>query len=219
MPYQTIHHQMHSELYPTMPEAIVSEEMSTYDVDSNHVQVEKVIQKDGAVVKKILPILIKAEPDQEHITKESSIMTLYQPHLPPEVQPEQLLREEELHSYSEEATDDTEYLSDNKAQADETDSSAVESMVEELTKVDVHEFDEVDEASLKQAMQGYDNLRTLLPQLPVHEVPKLAETVLAIYTQLLPVPLTSMLTEMGPKEAIYSIIRNNVAEGTPVHQL
>ena len=81
MLYQTIHHQVCSELYPTMPKAIASEEMSTYDVDPNHIQVEKIIQKDGAVVKKILPILIKAEPDQEHTTKEPSIMTPYQPHL------------------------------------------------------------------------------------------------------------------------------------------
>ena len=77
MLYQTICHQMCSELYPTMPEAIASEEMSTYDVDPNHVQVEKVIQKDGAVVEKILPILIKGEPNQEHTTKEPSIMTPY----------------------------------------------------------------------------------------------------------------------------------------------
>ena len=151
----------------------------------NHVQVEKVIQKDGAAVKKILPILIKAEPDQEHTTKEPSIMTLYQPHLPPKAQPEQLLHEEELQSYSEEATDDAEYLSDDKTQVAETDSSAAELMVEELTKVDVHEFDEVLEnisAALKQAAQGYDNLRTLLPQLPVHEVPKLVETSCNIHT-------------------------------------
>ena len=60
-----------------MPEAVASEELSTYEVDPNHVQVEKVIQKDGAVIKKILPILIKAEPDQVHTTTEASIMTQY----------------------------------------------------------------------------------------------------------------------------------------------
>ena len=95
-------------------------------------------------------------------------------------------------------------------------------MVEELTKVDINEFNEVLEnisVGLKQAAQGYDNLRTLLPQLPVHAVPKLVETVPAIYTQPLPAPLISMLTEMGPKEAMYSIIRNKVAEGTAAHQL
>ena len=63
---QMIRHQMCSKLFPAMPETVASEELSTYEVDPNHDQVEKVIQKDGAIVKKILPILIKAEPDQEH---------------------------------------------------------------------------------------------------------------------------------------------------------
>ena len=118
--------------------------------------------------------------------------------------------------------DDTDYISDDKAVGEETDSSVAESMVEELTKVDVQEFDQVLDnisASLKQAVEGYDNLRTLLPKLPVHEVPKLRETIPAIYTQPMLVPLISMLTEMGPKEAMYSIIRNKVVEGIPVCQL
>ena len=125
-------------------------------------------------------------------------------------------------SYSGEATDDTDYLSDDKAVGEETDSSAAESMVEELTKVDVQDFDQVLEnisPGLKQAAEGYDNLRTLLPQLPVHEVPKLIETIPAVYTQPMLAPLISMLTEMGPKEAMYSIIRNKVVEGIPIHQL
>ena len=118
--------------------------------------------------------------------------------------------------------DDTDYISDDKVAGEETDSSAAESMVEELTKVDVQEFDQVLEnisAGLKQAAEGYDNLRTLLQQLPVHEVPKFVEIIPAVYTQPMPVPLISMLTEMGPKEAMYSIIKNKVVEGIPVHQL
>ena len=91
MLYQAIHHQIHSELYHTVPEAVASEELATYEVDPDHVQVEKVIQRDGTVVKKILPILIKAEPDHEHTTKEPTIMTPYQLHLPSEAQPEKLL--------------------------------------------------------------------------------------------------------------------------------
>ena len=113
-------------------------------------------------------------------------------------------------SYSKEATDDTDYISDDKAAGEETDSSVAESMVEELTKVDVQKFDQVLEnifTSLKQAAEGYDNLMTLLPQLPVHEVPELIETIPAVYTQPMPASLISMLTEMGPKEAMYSIIR------------
>ena len=105
-------------------------------------------------------------------------------------------------SYSEEATDDTNYLSDDKTEGEETDSSAAESMVEELTKVDDQEFDQVLEnipSGLKQAAEGYDKLRTLLPQLPVPEVPKLVETGPTIYTQPMPVPLISMQTEMGPR--------------------
>ena len=104
-----IRHQMHSELFPAMPETVASEELSTYEVNPNYVQVEKVIQKDGAIIKKILPILIKAEPDQEHTTKEPSIMMPYQPHLPPETQPE-LLCEEEWFAHSEQVKDDSEYL-------------------------------------------------------------------------------------------------------------
>ena len=91
MLYQTIYHQVCSELYPTMPETVASEELATYEVNPDHVQVEKVIQRDGVVMKKILPILIKAEPDHEHTTKEPTIMTPYQPHLSPDAQPEELL--------------------------------------------------------------------------------------------------------------------------------
>ena len=54
MLYQTIRHQVYSELYPTMPETVASEELATYEVNPNHVQVEKIIQRDGAVMKKIL---------------------------------------------------------------------------------------------------------------------------------------------------------------------
>ena len=91
MPSQAIHHQVCSELYTTMQETVASEELATYEVDPDHVQVGKVIQRDGAVVKKILPILIKAEPDQKHTTKKPSIMTPYQPCLQAEAQPEELL--------------------------------------------------------------------------------------------------------------------------------
>ena len=91
MLYQAICHQVCSELYPTMPETVASEELATYEVNPDHVQAEKVIQRDEAVVKKILPILIKVEPNHEHTTKEPTIMTPYQPHLPTEAQPEELL--------------------------------------------------------------------------------------------------------------------------------
>ena len=90
-----------------------------------------------------------------------------------------------------------------------------------MTTVDIQEFDQVlgnISTSLKQAAEGYDKLRTLLPQLPVHEVPKFVETIPTVYTQPMPVPLISMLTEMGPKEAMYSI-RNKVAERIPIRQL
>ena len=222
MLYQTIQRQMRSELFPALPETVASEELIKCEVYPNHVQVEKAVQKNGTVIKRILPILIKEEPDKEHITKEPSLLMPYQLLLPPDAQPEELLCENALLSYSEEETDGVEYVSDEKPDKMETDSSAAESMEEELTKVDVQEFNTVLEtisSGLKQAAEGYDNLQTLLPRLPVHKVLQVAETIPAIYTKPLPPQLISMLTEMGPKEVMYQVIRHKVAKGTPVRQL
>ena len=53
---------------PAIPVEIGKEEHANVDVDDEQVQIIKMINKDGKLVKKVKPILIKKEIDREHAT-------------------------------------------------------------------------------------------------------------------------------------------------------
>ena len=53
---------------PAIPAEIAQEELANVDVDEEQVQIVKMVDKDGKLVKKVKPILIKKELDREHAT-------------------------------------------------------------------------------------------------------------------------------------------------------
>ena len=56
------------------------------------------------------------------------------------------------------------------------------------------------------AALGYINLRALLPQLPVHEVPKVLESTPLVYTDSMLHTLIKALKDIGPKKVFDHII-------------
>ena len=53
---------------PAIPVEIAKEELANVDIDDEQVQIIKMVNKDGKLVKKVRPILIKKELNREHAT-------------------------------------------------------------------------------------------------------------------------------------------------------
>ena len=114
---------------PSIPAEIAKEELANVDVDEEQVQIVKMVDKDGKLVKKVKPILIKKELDREHAT-----VIPFERH-PGEVSftdAERVpFRTTSPVEYVEEVTDDEDYKDDDEVISIESDSSAVESMLDD----------------------------------------------------------------------------------------
>ena len=111
-----------------LPE-VAKEELANVDIDEEQVRIVKMVDKDGKMVKKVKPILIKKELNREHATKipferhSGEIIFTDAEKVPlcttPPVE------------YFEEATDDKDYKEDEEVISIESNSSAAESMLDE----------------------------------------------------------------------------------------
>ena len=113
---------------PTIPPE-VAKELANVGIDEEQVQIIKMVDKDGKMVKKVKPILIKKELDREHATK-----IPFERHLGEIIftDAERVpLRTTPPVEYFEEATDDEDYKEDEEVISIESDSSAAESMLDE----------------------------------------------------------------------------------------
>ena len=172
---------------PAIPVEIVKEELANVDVDDKQVQIVKMVDKDGKLVKKVKPILIKKELDREHDT-----VVPFEKH-PGEVSftdDEQVpFRTTSPVEYVEEVTDDENYKDDDEVITIESHSSAAESMLDddfETTNPLMFDTSLVKiTTSLKQAAEGFEELWTLLPSIPVTEIPQLVEEVPLPYLTLM----------------------------------
>ena len=85
-----------------------------------------------------------------------------------------------LVEYYEEVTDDEDYKEDDKIISIESDSSAAESMLDEdFETTDPLKIDQAPQqisTGLRQAAEGYETLRGLLPTIPVTEVAEIVES-------------------------------------------
>ena len=155
---------------PAIPTEVAKEELANVDIDEEQVQIVKMVDKDGNMVKKVKPILIKKELNREHATK-----------IPFERHPGEIIF---MHTtppveYFEEATDDEDYKEEEEGNSIESNSTAAKSMLDEDFKTtDPMMFD----ASLvkittrlKQATEGFEELHKMLPSVPVTDIPKLKE--------------------------------------------
>ena len=96
---------------PAIPPEVAKEELTNIDIDEDQVQIIKMVDKDGKMVKKVKPILIKKELDREHATK-----------IPFERHPGEIFFTDDervpyqnspLVEYVEEVTDDEDYKEDD----------------------------------------------------------------------------------------------------------
>ena len=80
-----------------------------------------------------------------------------------------------------EVTDDEDYREDDEILSVESDSSAVQSMLDEnFENTDPMNFDASlmkVTASLKQAAEGFEELRQMLPSIPITDIPKIIEEI------------------------------------------
>ena len=171
---------------------MAKEELVNVDIDEERVQIVKMVDKDGKMVKRVKLILIKKELDREHATK-----IPFERHLG-----EIIFTDAErvpLHTappveYFEEATDDEDYKKDEEVISIESDSTAARSMLDEdFEATDPMMFDASlmkTTARLKQATEGFEELHKMLPSVPVTDIRKLIEET--------PLPyLTPLSKEMG----------------------
>ena len=161
---------------PAIPPEVAKKELANVDIYEEQVQIVKMVDKDGKMVKKVKPILIKKELDREHATK-----IPFERHLGEIIftDAERVpLRTSPSIEYFEEATDDKDYKEDEVISI-ESDSSAAKSMLDEDFKTtDPMMFDASlmkITAGLKQATEGFEELCKMLPSVLVTDIPKLIE--------------------------------------------
>ena len=164
---------------PAIPTEIAKEELANVDIDEEQVQIMKMVDKDGKMVKKVKPILIKKELDREHATiipfKRHFGEVIFTDaervpfHTTPPVE------------YVEEVTDDEDYKEDDEVISIESNSSAAESMLDddfETTNPLMFDTSLVKiTTGLKQAAEGFEELWKMLLNIPVADIPKLVEEV------------------------------------------
>ena len=162
---------------PAIPTEIAKEELTYVDIDEEQVQIVPMVDKEGKIVKNVKPILIKKEIERnyarlEQFKKHAEEISFTDDERVPyrEVPP--------LH-YDKEVTDDEDYREDDEILSVESDSSAAQSMLDEdFENTNSMKFDASlmkITASLKQAAEGFEELRQMIPSVPITDMPKIIE--------------------------------------------
>ena len=198
---------------PAIPIEIAKEELANVDVDDEQVQIIKMVDKDGKLVKKVKPI--KKELDREHATI-----------IPLEKHPGEVsftngervpFRTTPPVEYMEEVTDDEDYKEDDEIISIESDSLAVESMLDddfETTNPLVIDASLVKiTTGLKQAAEGFEELQTLLSNTPVTDIPKLVEEVPLPYLTPMSKVLVQALQSVGEERLIDLALQEEYDKG------
>ena len=173
-----------------IPPIIAQNELADIEVDKDLVQIVRMEDRDGNIVKRVKPILIKKEISQEYASV-----------LPFEDDAERVpFREISRGPYDEEATDEEDYVSDDHPIEIDSDSSAALSMTDD--EFEATNPQKVDDAlqdiieGLKKAANSFEELRSLVPSIPVMEIPKLLETVPLPYVQPLAKPMVQAIKSL-----------------------
>ena len=200
---------------PAIPTEIVKEELANVDIDEEQVQIIKMVDKDGKMVKKVKPILIKKELDREHATI-----------IPFERHPGEVIFTDAERvpfcttppvEYVEEVTDDKDCKEDDEVISIESDSSVVESMLDddfETTNPLMFDTSLVKITTrLKQAAEGFEELQKMLPNIPVTDIPKLIEEVPLPYLTLMSKALVLALQNVGEERLIDLVLQEEYDKG------
>ena len=120
--------------------------------------------------------------------------------------------------YDEEVTDEEDYVSDDHPIEIDSDSSAALSMTDDESeatnpqKVDDALQDIVE--GLKKAANGFEELKSLIPSIPVTEIPKLLKTVPLPYLQPLTKPMVHAIKSLGEVKIIELAVQKEHKKGT-----
>ena len=191
---------------PLIPNEIPKKEFEDIDVDPDQVQIECMIDKDGKEVKKVKPILIKKE-----------ITTNYATQVPFELGPDEdffFFTDEEHVPYAdcpyepkiEEETDDDDYVDDDVLIEVNSDSSDALSMLDEnFEDTDPLKIDDALQQiikGLRQAADGFEALKDLLPTVPVTDVAKIVQVAPTPYLQPMSKAAIQALQTLGEEDLI-----------------
>ena len=191
---------------PLIPDEIPKKEFEEVDMDPDQVQIECMVDKDGKEVKRVKPILIKKE-----------ITTNYATQVPFELGPDRdifLFTDEERVPYAdhpyepkiEEETDDDDYVDDDILIEVDSNSSAALSMLdknfEDTNPSKINESLQQIVEGLRQAADGYEALKDLLPTIPVTDVTKIVQVVPTPYLQPMSKAAIQALQTLGEEDLI-----------------
>ena len=177
------------------------------DIDEEQVQIVKMVDKNGKMVKKVKPIMIKKELDREHATK-----------IPFEETPGKIVFTDAERvplcttppvEYFEEVTDEVISI--------ESDSSAAESMLDENFKTTNPMMFDASlmkiTAGLKQTAEGFEELQKMLPSVPVTDIPKLIEETPLPYLTPMSKALVQALQSVGEERLVDLALREEHGKG------
>ena len=198
-----------------IPTEIAKEELANVDVDEEQVQIVKMVDKEGKMVKKVKLILIKKELNREHATiipfeRHPGELTFMDAervpfHTTPPVE------------YLEEVMDDEDYKEDDEVISIESDSSAAESMLDddfETTNPLAFDTSLVKiTTGLKQAAEGFEELQKMLLSIPVTDIPKLVKEVPLPYLTLMSKVMVQGLQSVGEEKLIDLTLREEHDKG------
>ena len=120
--------------------------------------------------------------------------------------------------YDKEATDEEDYVSDDHPIEIDSDSSAALSMTDD--EFEATNPQKVDDAlqdiveGLKKAANGFEELRSLVPSIPVTEIPKLLKTVPLPYVQPLTKPMMQAIKSLGEAKMVELAVQEEHKKGT-----
>ena len=211
---QIIHH-ISNQNKLNIPPIIAQTELTDVEVDEDLVQIIWMEDRDGNVVKRVKLILIKKEISQEY----ASVLPFEDDDAPHFTDAERVpFHETTRGPYDEEVTDEEDYVSDDHPIEIDSDSSAALSMTdEEFEATNPHKIDDALQdiiEGLKKAANGFEELRGLVPSLPVTEIPKLLKTVPLLYIQPLTKPMVHAIKSLGEAKIIELAVQEEHKKGT-----
>ena len=190
---------------PPIPQNIVHEEMKTSEM-TDEVEITYEEKGDGTETKRIKPIFVKMEPDQEYAKVEPVEEDF--PWFPdserlPKLPPDQVigyfvdeLEAEEAKWYSPEDEDDLLELENVQPEMN------IESIEGELHQI---------ASSLRQAATAYDNIAQRVKEMLPYQAYEVVQQLPATPT-LIPAPLAKALAIDGPEEVVDKLIRYDHAQ-------
>ena len=161
------------------------------------------------------PILIKKEISQEY----ASVLPFEDDDAPHFTNTERVpFRETTRDPYDEEVTDEENYVSDDHPIEIDSDSSVALSMTDdEFEATNPHKVDDALQdiiEGLKKAANGFEELRSLVPSIPVTEIPKLLKTVPLPYVQPLTKSMVHAIKSLGEAKIIELAVQEEHKKGT-----